>query len=77
MATLSQLQARLEQIKEARDSGVLSSTYEGRTTTFRSLEEMNSVIATLENQIAGLTSPSPACPKPDRQIRVIHGGKDL
>lgn len=51
MATLAQLQARLESLRKARDTGALSVHHGETSTTFRSLAEMNSIIADLEAQI--------------------------
>jgi hypothetical protein len=52
MATLTELQAQLEQLKRARNSGVLSIRKGDDSTTFRSLAEMNQAIAALEGEIA-------------------------
>jgi hypothetical protein len=52
MATTIQLQARLEAIKKARDSGALMVRHENTQTQFRSLDEMNRIITQLEGEIA-------------------------
>jgi hypothetical protein len=52
MATLQQLQARLEALKKARDSGALMVRHGDTSTQFRTLAEMNQIIANLEGEIA-------------------------
>jgi|DewCreStandDraft_4_1066084.scaffolds.fasta_scaffold338118_1 hypothetical protein len=44
-------QAHLDAIKEAYASGVLTVTFEGRSTTYRSLDEMERVIAAIEKEL--------------------------
>lgn len=67
MATLSQLQARLEQLKAARDSGALSVRKGDDSVTYRTLAELNATIAALENDIAALSSTAPRV----RTIRIM------
>lgn len=58
--SLEALQARLAKIKKARDSGVLSVSHNGSSTTFRSLAEMDKIIAGLEGDVdaaAGAARP--------------------
>lgn len=47
------VQTRLDRIKEARSLGVTQVTENGRAMTFRTLSEMDRVIADLEAEIAG------------------------
>lgn len=54
MADLATLQARLDQIEAARDSGVLMVRHGDTSTQFRSLGEMNQTIMNLKRQIAKL-----------------------
>lgn len=68
MATLSDLQARLEQLKIARDSGALSVRKGDDSVTYRSLAEINATIAAIEAEIAAVSSVTPRV----RTIR-IHG----
>lgn len=55
MTTTVELQARLTSIKKARDSGVLLVRHGETTTQFRSLREMDKIIAELEGEISGAT----------------------
>lgn len=57
MATLTELAARLEAIRAARDSGVLSARHGDTSSTFRTLDEMDRIIASIEAEIAGRTNP--------------------
>jgi hypothetical protein len=52
MATLAQNQARLESLKAARDTGALRVRHGDTDTTFRSLDELERIIAQLEGTIA-------------------------
>lgn len=45
--------AELNAIKAARDSGVATVSYMGRTVTYRSLDEMNAIIAKEESRRSG------------------------
>lgn len=59
---LTELKARLKSTKNARDSGVLSVRHGDTSTQYRSLAEMNSIIADMTAQIAaaeGTTSRGP------------------
>lgn len=49
--SVSDLQARLTKLRKARDSGVLSVTHQGVSTTFRTLSEMERIIAAIEREI--------------------------
>lgn len=53
MATLVELQARLEALRIARASGVRSLTHHGTTTEYKSDQEMAAAIADLVDQISG------------------------
>lgn len=66
MATLVQLQARLEQLKAARDSGALTVRKGDDLVTYRSLTEIDEIIAALENQIGNFDSTAPAV----RRVRI-------
>lgn len=44
---------QLAELKEAYRSGVLTVAYEGKSSTFRNLAEMQAVIASLEREISG------------------------
>lgn len=57
-ATASELQARLDALKKARDSGVLTIRQDNTSTTFRSLAEIERTIAALEGDIVALSSTS-------------------
>jgi hypothetical protein len=52
--TAIQLTARIAAIRSARDSGALIVRHGDTSTQFRSLAEMNAIIADLEGQLAGL-----------------------
>ena len=52
MATLAQLQARLDALKKARDSGALIVRHGDEMTQFRTLAEISSIIAELEAEVA-------------------------
>lgn len=56
MADVAALTIRLEALKAARDTGALSVRHGDTSTTFRSLSEINKIIADLENQIALATN---------------------
>lgn len=60
--TLAQLEAMREALIRARSSGVLTVRHEnGRTVTYRSVDEINAALAGLENDIAE-ASGTPAKP---------------
>jgi hypothetical protein len=52
----AEINARLTAIRKARDSGVLRVKHGEEETLFRSLAEMNQIIADLEAQLAGATN---------------------
>lgn len=52
--TESQLQQRIAAIRAARDSGVQSVRHGDTQTIWRSLADVNEIIASLENQLAKL-----------------------
>ena len=56
--TQEQLEARLEALKAARDTGALTVSHDGVSTTYRSLSEIERIIASLQARIDGLSSPS-------------------
>jgi hypothetical protein len=47
------MQAQLDKLRSAYASGLTTATYDGKTVTYRGLDEMRAAIAALENQIAG------------------------
>lgn len=53
--TLEELQARLVALKKARDTGVFQLRKGDDQVQYRSLEEINEIIADLEGDIAALT----------------------
>lgn len=55
MATLSELQAQLAALKLARNSGALVVRKGDDMVTYRSLKEIEEIIAQLEGEIAALT----------------------
>jgi hypothetical protein len=65
MATVTELQARLEALKAQRDSAVARVSYDGRTVEYRGTAEINSAIADLERELGALQGKAPV-----RQIRV-------
>lgn len=54
MASSAELQARLETLKKARDSGALNVRHGDQSVTYRSLSEMERIISELEGEIAAL-----------------------
>lgn len=50
--------AKIEAIKEARDSGVRSVTVDGTSTSFASISEMNSLIRQLETEQGDTRRPT-------------------
>lgn len=50
--TESQIQARIDAIRKARDSGVLMVRHGDTSTQFRSLAEMDKIISDLEAELA-------------------------
>jgi hypothetical protein len=65
MATVADLQARLEALKAQRDSAVARVSYDGRTVEYRGTAEINSAIAELERELQALQGMAPV-----RQIRI-------
>jgi hypothetical protein len=57
VATLSELQQRLETLRERRASAVAETEYDGRRVAYRSDAQLAAAIADLERQIAALTTP--------------------
>ncbi|KFI24358.1 phage head-tail joining protein [Paenirhodobacter enshiensis] len=51
-------QAHLDLIKESYASGVTSVSYDGKTTTYRSLAEMKQIIATIEGELSSTSGRS-------------------
>lgn len=74
MTELSDKQARLARLKKARDSGALSTRHGEESITFRSLAELNSIISSLEGEIAGLSDPTTV---PRRMRYLYQSGKGL
>ena len=52
MTTVAEKTARLNALKKARDSGALIVRHGDTSTTFRSLAEIERIIAQLENELA-------------------------
>jgi hypothetical protein len=50
----SQIQARIDAIRAARDAGVLMTRHGDTSTQFRSLAEMDKIISSLEAELASL-----------------------
>jgi hypothetical protein len=65
MATVPELQARLEALKAQRDSALARVSYDGRTVQYRGTAEINSAIADLERELQALQGKAPV-----RQIRI-------
>ena len=59
MPTADQLTARIETLKVARDSGVLTVKHGETQTTFRSLSEIRSAISAAEDELFRLTNGTP------------------
>lgn len=58
-ATVAQLQARLDAIQAARDTGALRVRHGDEDTIFRDLDQMNRIIASLKAQIDALNGVVP------------------
>jgi hypothetical protein len=71
MATVLELQARLEALKSQRDSAVARVSYDGRSVEYRGTAEIARAIAELERKLQALQGKAPV-----RQIRV-HTSKGL
>ena len=65
MATIPELETRLEALRAQRDSAVARVSYDGRMVEYRGTAEINSAIAELERELHGLEGKAPV-----RQIRV-------
>jgi hypothetical protein len=65
MATVAELEARLEALQAQRDSAVARVSYDGRSVEYRGTAEIARAIADLERELAALQGKSPL-----RQIRV-------
>ena len=65
MATVAELEARLEALRSQRDSAVARVSYDGRSVEYRGTAEINSAIAELERELQALEGKPPV-----RQIRV-------
>jgi hypothetical protein len=72
MAKLAELQGWREELFANLASGVLRATYNGRTTEFRSVADMQRTLALLDQQIAGLAGNT-------KPVRVVYsrGAKQL
>jgi hypothetical protein len=65
MATVADLEARLEALKVQRDSAVARVSYDGRAVEYRGTAEIARAISELEREIQTMQGTAPA-----RQIRV-------
>ena len=65
MATVAELEARLEALKAQRDSAVARVSYDGRSVEYRGTAEISSAIAELERERSALQGKPPV-----RQIRI-------
>jgi hypothetical protein len=65
MATVPELEARLEALKAQRDSAVARVSYDGRSVEYRGTAEINAAIADLERELQALEGKTQV-----RQIRV-------
>jgi hypothetical protein len=65
MATVAELEARLEALKAQRDSAVARVSYNGRSVEYRGTTEIARAIAELERELQALQGSTPV-----RQIRV-------
>ena len=65
MATVAELEARLEALRAQRDSAVAPVSYDGRSVEYRGTVEIARAIAELERELAALAGKAPV-----RQIRV-------
>jgi hypothetical protein len=71
VATVAELEARLEALKAQRDSAVARVSYDGRWVEYRGTAEIARAIAELEKELQALQGKAPV-----RQIR-IHTSKGL
>jgi hypothetical protein len=65
MATIPELEARLEVLKAQRDSAVARVSYDGRSVEYRGTAEIARAIAELERELEALQGSTPV-----RHIRV-------
>jgi hypothetical protein len=65
MATIAQLEARLEALKAQRDSAVARVSYDGRSVEYRGTAEIARAIAELERELQTMQGTAPV-----QQIRV-------
>jgi hypothetical protein len=65
MATVSELEARLDALRAQRDSAVVRVSYDGRSVEYRGIAEINAAIADLERELQALQGKALV-----RQIRV-------
>ena len=65
MATVAELEARLEALRAQRDSAVARVSYDGRTVEYRSTAEITHAIADLERELQALKGQASV-----RQIRI-------
>jgi hypothetical protein len=65
MATIPELEARLEALKAQRDSAVARVSYDGRMVEYRGTAEIAGAIAELERELQALEGKAPV-----RQVRV-------
>jgi hypothetical protein len=65
MATVAELEARLETLKAQRDSAVARVSYDGRSVEYRGTAEIARAIAELERELQAAQGSTPV-----RQIRV-------
>lgn len=59
MTDAATLQGQLDALRTAYATGTDSVSYDGKSVRYRSAEEMRAAIASLENQINGLTGATP------------------
>ena len=52
MATIAELQARIDALSAARSSGVARVSYDGKTVEYRSIAEIDRAIEALDREIA-------------------------
>jgi hypothetical protein len=65
MATVAELEARLEALKAQRDSAVARVSYDGRSVEYRGTVEIARAIADLERELQAVQGTTPV-----RQIRI-------
>ena len=65
MATVAELEARLEALRAQRDSAVARVSYDGRSVEYRGTAEIARAIADLERELQSVQGSTPV-----RQIRI-------